>query len=85
MSPITGILLKLGSVFLFTVMAAILKAKPDAPYSCKQGFCGTCKVRTLSGEVDHRDLVMTKKEHAAMKEMMICVSRPTCARLELDL
>lgn len=26
MSPITGILLKLGSVFLFTVMAAILKA-----------------------------------------------------------
>ena len=24
------------------------------PYSCQQGFCGTCKVKVLGGQVDHR-------------------------------
>lgn len=57
----------------------------DVDNDCREGICGSCVTAIISGEVDHRDLVMTKKEHAAMKEMMICVSRPTCARLELDL
>ena len=57
----------------------------DVDNDCREGICGSCVTTIISGEVDHRDLVMTKKEHAAMKEMMICVSRPTCARLELDL
>jgi hypothetical protein len=38
-----------------------------------------------SGRVDHRDLVLTRKEQAAMDRMLICVSRPTCPRLELEL
>ena len=57
----------------------------DVENDCREGICGSCVTPIISGEVDHRDLVMTKKEHAAMKEMMICVSRPTCPRLELDL
>lgn len=57
----------------------------DVENDCREGICGSCVTPIISGEVDHRDLVMTKKEHAAMKEMMICVSRTTCARLELDL
>lgn len=57
----------------------------DVENDCREGICGSCVTPIVSGTVDHRDLVMTKKEHAAMQEMMICVSRPTCARLELDL
>lgn len=57
----------------------------DVDNDCREGICGSCVTPILSGTVDHRDLVMTKKEHQAMQEMMICVSRPTCERLELDL
>lgn len=52
---------------------------------CRDGICGSCVTPILSGTVDHRDLVLTKKERAAMDRMMVCVSRPTCPRLELDL
>lgn len=52
---------------------------------CRDGICGSCTTQIVSGTVDHRDLVLTKKEQAAMDTMMICVSRPTCPRLELNL
>ena len=27
--------------------------------SCQQGICGTCEVRVISGEVDHRDSILS--------------------------
>jgi ferredoxin len=56
---------------------------PAVRYSCQQGFCGTCRVRVLAGEVDHRDRVLTAAERA--DTMAICVSRATGDRLVLDL
>ena len=53
------------------------------PYSCESGTCGTCRVRFLDGEVDHRDLVLTDQERA--KNMMVCVSRAFSPELVLDL
>ena len=51
---------------------------------CKDGVCGTCRVRVLSGAVDHRDEVLTDKEHASF--MQVCVSRAMPGeRLVLDL
>lgn len=67
------------------ILDKVLALGVDVENDCREGICGSCVTPILSGDVDHRDLVMTKKEHAAMTEMMICVSRPTCARLELDL
>jgi ferredoxin len=56
-----------------------------APYSCQQGFCGTCRTRVLDGEVDHRDTLLTDPERAAGM-MLTCVSRAAAAsRLTLDL
>jgi vanillate O-demethylase ferredoxin subunit len=40
---------------------------------CTEGVCGTCRVKVLSGEVDHRDEVLTKAQQA--KFMQVCVSR----------
>lgn len=51
---------------------------------CKEGVCGTCRVRVLSGEVDHRDEVLTVAEQK--KFMQVCVSRAKPGeRLVLDL
>ncbi|WP_330185727.1 PDR/VanB family oxidoreductase [Nocardia sp. NBC_01503] len=67
-----------------SVLEEVLKVRPDSPYSCRQGFCRTCKVSTLAGAVEHRDTVLTDSERTA-GEMLICVSRCTGDRLVLDL
>lgn len=42
---------------------------------CRQGVCGTCRCRVLSGEIEHRDSVLTAAERAAGNQMLLCVSR----------
>ncbi len=66
-----------------TVLAAVRAELPDTPYSCEQGFCGTCQQRVLAGEVDHRDELLTDAERA--DSMLICVSRARRGPLVLDL
>jgi ferredoxin-NADP reductase len=52
---------------------------PTAPYSCQQGFCGTCKVKVLAGQVDHRGRTMVGDN-----EMLACVSRAKGDRVVVD-
>jgi len=67
-----------------TALTALLKLRPDRPYSCRQGFCRTCRVRVLAGEPDHRDTVLTDAERAE-GAWLPCVSRCDGGRLVLDL
>ncbi|MEV6335786.1 PDR/VanB family oxidoreductase [Nocardia vinacea] len=67
-----------------SALETILRSRPDRPYSCRQGFCRTCKVRVLSGEPEHRESVLTAADHEA-GEMLVCVSRSRGGRLVLDL
>jgi ferredoxin len=52
---------------------------PTAPYSCQQGYCGTCKVKVLAGQVDQR-----VRRAVADDEMLVCVSRAQADRLIID-
>jgi ferredoxin len=52
-------------------------------YSCRQGFCGTCRTRVLAGPVEHRDRALSEAERA--EAMTICVSRAAGDHLVLDL
>lgn len=53
--------------------------------SCLEGVCGTCECDIVSGEVDHRDTVLSDAEKEANESLMICVSRSRGPRLVLDL
>ena len=53
--------------------------------NCEQGTCSSCETAVLAGTPDHRDSVLTPKEKAANRYMMICVSRSLTPRLVLDL
>lgn len=66
-----------------TALAAVRRELPDTPYSCEQGFCGTCQHRVLEGPVDHRDTLLTDQERE--DSMLLCVSRARDDRLVLDL
>ena len=57
----------------------------DLMYDCQRGDCGICQTDVISGEPDHRDVVLSDAEKASGKVMQICVSRAKSARLVLDL
>lgn len=53
--------------------------------SCREGICGTCETPVVSGDVDHRDSLLSDEEREAGDTMMICVSRCKGQRLILDI
>ncbi|NLU84475.1 PDR/VanB family oxidoreductase [Rhodococcus sp. HNM0569] len=65
-----------------SALDVIAEQRPDVAYSCRQGFCGTCRVRVLAGEPDHRDARLTDDERR--ESMLPCVSRCDGGRLVLD-
>lgn len=67
------------------ILEVVLELGVEVENDCRDGICGSCITPIRAGTVDHRDLVLTRKEQAAMDQMLICVSRPTCPRLELGL
>ena len=79
----TGQLVEVGQEE--TLLTALQREGVRAPYSCQQGFCGTCRTRVISGAVDHRDTLLTEPERDA-GAMLVCISRaPEGERLTLDL
>jgi len=55
----------------------------EVPTSCQSGLCGTCKVRYLAGDVEHRDYLLSAE--ARTQFLTTCVSRSKGATLVLDL
>lgn len=51
------------------------------PSSCESGTCGSCKMKLLAGDVDHRDFVLESNEYAS--SIMVCVSRGR-GNIEID-
>jgi ferredoxin-NADP reductase len=78
-----------GKTFTITpeksLLITLLDAGIDVPCSCREGICGTCETQVISGIPDHRDSVLSAKEKAAGKSMMLCVSGCKSNALVLDI
>ena len=68
-----------------TLLQALRAANVDVQSDCEEGLCGSCEVRVLAGQVDHRDVVLTRTERDANDRMMACCSRACGDRLTLAL
>lgn len=68
-----------------TLLATLRGAGIDVESNCEEGLCGSCEVPVRGGEIDHRDLVLTRAERDANDRMMACCSRARGGRLVLDL
>jgi len=62
-----------------SALDVMLDDDPTTAYSCRQGFCGTCKVNVLSGQINRRG-----RTAEADGEMLVCVSRATGGRVVID-
>lgn len=67
-----------------SILDAIIRAGVKRECACLAGTCGSCETRVLSGEIDHRDTVLTADEREAGEWMMVCVSRAAAEEIELD-
>ncbi len=68
-----------------TIIEILEDAGEDPIYDCARGDCGICQTGVLSGDIDHRDVVLSDAEKAAGDMMQICVSRAKSGKLVLDL
>ncbi len=68
-----------------TIIEVLEEAGKDLMYDCQRGDCGICQTDVISGEPDHRDVVLSEADRASGKVMQICVSRAKTSRLVLDL
>ena len=66
-----------------TILDALRNHGQRVQSSCEAGSCGTCRTGYLSGDVEHRDMVLMDDEKA--QQIMVCVSRARGGELVLDL
>jgi ring-1,2-phenylacetyl-CoA epoxidase subunit PaaE len=67
-----------------SILAATLRARPDAPFSCTGGVCGTCRARLVEGEVRMDRNYALEPEEVAAGIVLACQSHPITAAVSLD-
>ena len=67
-----------------TILDATLRLRPDAPYSCTGGVCGTCRARVVAGEVRMDRNYALEPEEVAAGIVLACQSHPVTDAVSLD-
>lgn len=65
-----------------TALDTVLRTRPATPYACRQGFCGSCRVRVLAGDVQRTG---TATFLADDDTMLLCSDRATSDSITVDL
>jgi ferredoxin-NADP reductase len=68
-----------------TIMQVLMDNGISLAHSCREGVCGTCETVVLEGVPDHKDNVLSPRERASGKVIMICCSGAKSEKLVLDL
>jgi ferredoxin-NADP reductase/uncharacterized iron-regulated membrane protein len=68
-----------------TALEALIAAGVPVQSSCRQGVCGSCMLRVIDGEPDHRDLFLSAGERALRDRFLPCCSRAMGGLLVVDL
>jgi ring-1,2-phenylacetyl-CoA epoxidase subunit PaaE len=67
-----------------SILDAVLANRPDAPYACKGGVCGTCRARITTGEVAMSRNFALEPEELATGMVLACQSHPVTAEVSLE-
>ncbi|MFJ9176852.1 1,2-phenylacetyl-CoA epoxidase subunit PaaE [Streptomyces sp. NPDC102360] len=67
-----------------SLLETVLRNRPDAPYACKGGVCGTCRAFLVSGEVRMDRNFALEAEETEAGYVLTCQSHPTTEKVELD-
>lgn len=67
-----------------TVLEAAQRVRPDLPFACKGGVCGTCRARVVEGEVEMRRNFALDPAEVDAGYVLTCQSAPVTPRLTID-
>ncbi|MEU6403915.1 2Fe-2S iron-sulfur cluster-binding protein [Streptomyces sp. NPDC046985] len=67
-----------------SLLETVLRNRPDAPYACKGGVCGTCRAFLVAGEVRMERNFALEPEETEAGYVLACQSHPATERVELD-
>ena len=67
-----------------TVLDALLATGVDAPYSCKNGMCSTCRARVTAGTAAMDVNYSLSETEVAKGYVLTCQARPTSAEVVVD-
>jgi ring-1,2-phenylacetyl-CoA epoxidase subunit PaaE len=67
-----------------TVLEGAQRSRPDLPFACKGGVCGTCRARVVEGEVVMRRNFALEPAEVAAGFVLTCQSTPTSAKVIVD-
>jgi len=60
------------------------RVRPDLPFACKGGVCGTCRARLVEGRVTMRRNYALEQEELDAGYILTCQSLPTSSRVIVD-
>lgn len=66
------------------VLDTVLRNRSDAPYACKGGVCGTCRVFLVSGTVRMDRNFALESDEVESGYVLACQSHPTSETVEVD-
>lgn len=67
-----------------TVLNAALRVRPDVPFACAGGVCGTCRAKVTFGKVDMAENYALEKDDVDNGYVLTCQSRPTTEKVTVD-
>jgi ring-1,2-phenylacetyl-CoA epoxidase subunit PaaE len=66
------------------VLDSVQRVRPDLPFACKGGVCGTCRARVRAGEVRMRRNFALEESEVAAGYVLTCQSLPVSAEVTVD-
>ena len=67
-----------------TVLNAALRVRPDVPFACAGGVCGTCRAKVVSGTFEMEENYALEKDEVENGYVLTCQTRPTSEELVVD-
>ena len=67
-----------------SILNAALRVRPDVPFACAGGVCGTCRAKLVSGQVDMEENYALEPEELMAGYVLTCQSRPTTPEVTVD-
>jgi ring-1,2-phenylacetyl-CoA epoxidase subunit PaaE len=67
-----------------SVLDTVLRNRPDAPFACRGGVCGTCRARLVAGEVRMDRNFALEEDEVGAGYVLACQSHPVTESVEVD-
>ncbi|ALE93119.1 phenylacetic acid degradation protein [Arthrobacter alpinus] len=67
-----------------SILNAALRVRPDVPFACAGGVCGTCRAKLVSGKVEMDENYALEPDEVANGYVLTCQSRPTTPEVTVD-